>query len=66
MNYHNNIKQCGNDYEKKIQLLKQELKEYNNKYHLSIQHNEQLQNQLKQQRDQHKIDLDNHVDFIFI
>jgi hypothetical protein len=66
MNYHNNIKQCGNDYEKKIQLLKQELKEYTNKYHLSIQHNEQLQNKLKQQRDQNKIDLENQVDFIFI
>jgi hypothetical protein len=66
MNYHNNIKQCENDYEKKIQILKQELKEYNNKYHLSFQNNEQLKNELKQQKDQMKIDAENQVDFIFL
>ncbi|CAF1380629.1 unnamed protein product, partial [Adineta steineri] len=46
--YQNNIQQCENDYEKKIQLLKQDLKQLNEKYHVSIQQNEQIQNELKQ------------------
>jgi phosphoglycerate-specific signal transduction histidine kinase len=46
--YQNNIQQCENDYEKKIQLLKQEIKQLNEKFHLAIQQNEQLQNELKQ------------------
>ena len=45
INYHNNIKQCENDYERKIQTLKQELKEFNNKYLSAIQQNEQLKQQ---------------------
>ena len=52
--YQNNIQQCENDYEKKIQLLKQELKQLNEKYHLNIQHNEQLQNELKQKNQEFK------------
>lgn len=50
INYQNNIKQCGNDYEKQIQLLKQEIQEYHNKYNLSIQQNEQLQQEKNQIR----------------
>jgi chromosome segregation ATPase len=46
--YQANIQQCENDYEKKIQLLKQEVKQWNEKYHLIIQQNDQLQNDLKQ------------------
>jgi peptidoglycan hydrolase CwlO-like protein len=46
--YQNNIQQCENDYEKKIQLLKQEIKQLNEKFHLAIQQNDQLQNDLKQ------------------
>ncbi len=45
INYHNNIKLCENDYERKIQTLKQELKEFNNKYLSAIQQNEQLKQQ---------------------
>ncbi|CAF4356581.1 unnamed protein product, partial [Rotaria sp. Silwood2] len=57
--YHNNIKQYENDYEKRLQILKQELKEQNNKSLLSIQHNQQIQNELRQQKHQIKIDLEN-------
>jgi hypothetical protein len=41
-NYQNNIQQCENDYEIKIQTLKQDLKEWNKKYYLSIQQNDQM------------------------
>jgi sugar-specific transcriptional regulator TrmB len=53
-NYQNNIQQCENDYEKKLQLLKQELKQLNEKFHLTIQHNEQLQNEFKQKNQDFK------------
>jgi len=46
--YQNNIQQCENDYEKKIHLLKQEIKQLNEKFHLITQQNEQFQNELKQ------------------
>ncbi len=46
--YQNKIQQCENDYEKKIQLLKQDIKQLHEKFHSAIQHNEQLQNELKQ------------------
>ncbi|CAF2987417.1 unnamed protein product [Rotaria sp. Silwood2] len=59
--YHNNIKQYENDYEKRLQILKQELKEQNNKSLLSIQHNQQIQNELRQQKHQIKIDLENQI-----
>jgi peptidoglycan hydrolase CwlO-like protein len=52
--YQNNIQQCENDYEKKIQLLKQEIKQINEKFHLAIQQNEQLQNDLKQKNQEFK------------
>ncbi|CAF0849754.1 unnamed protein product [Rotaria sordida] len=52
--YQNNIHQCENDYEKKIQLLKQEMKQLNDKFHLAIQQNEQLQNELKQKHQEFK------------
>lgn len=47
-NYQTNVQQCENDYEKKIQLLKQDVKQLNEKLHLSMQQNEQLQSDLKQ------------------
>ncbi len=46
-NYHSNIKQCGNDYEKKIQSLKHEIKELN---HFTIEEKQQI-----------KIDYENQV-----
>lgn len=45
--YQNNIQQCENDYEKKIKQL-------NEKFHLAIQQNEQLQNDLKQKNQEFK------------
>ncbi|CAF4656348.1 unnamed protein product [Rotaria sp. Silwood1] len=59
--YHNNIKQYEDDYEKRLQLLKQELKEQNNKFLLSVQHNEHIQNELRQQKHQTKIDFENQI-----
>lgn len=47
-NYQNNIQQCEHDYEKKLQSLKQDLKQFNEKYQLLAQHHEQAQNELKQ------------------
>jgi peptidoglycan hydrolase CwlO-like protein len=52
--YQTNIQQCENDYEKKIQLLKQEIKQTNEKFHLTAQQNEQLQNDLKQKNQEFK------------
>ncbi|CAF5002336.1 unnamed protein product, partial [Rotaria sp. Silwood1] len=52
--YQNNIHQCENDYEKKLQLLKQEIKQSTEKFHLAIQQNEQLQNDLKQKHQEFK------------
>jgi hypothetical protein len=54
LNYHSNIKQCGNDYEKKIQSLRQEVKELNQKYHFTLEEKEQI-----------KIDFENQVNNIF-
>ncbi|CAF4801640.1 unnamed protein product, partial [Rotaria socialis] len=61
LNYHNNIKQCENDYEKIILALKQELKEQNKKYILSIHHNEQIQSELRQLKHKITIDLENQI-----
>lgn len=46
--YQSNIQQCEQDYEKKLQTLKQENKQLNDKYQNLAQHSEQLQNELKQ------------------
>lgn len=46
--YQNNIHLCENDYEKKIQLSKQEIKQLNEKIQQTAQNNEQLQVELKQ------------------
>jgi predicted nucleic acid-binding Zn-ribbon protein len=53
--YHGNIKQCGNDYEKKIQSLKHEIKELNQKIHF-----------INEEKQQIKIDYENKVIFKFI
>lgn len=63
LNHHNHLKQCQSDYEKRIQLLKQELKDQNNKYLLSIKHIEQLQAELRQVKRQMNNDLENQVRF---
>jgi methyl-accepting chemotaxis protein len=52
--YQNNVQQCENDYEKKIQLLKQEIKQITEKFNLTVQQNEQLQNELKQKSQEFK------------
>lgn len=52
--YQNNIHQCENDYEKKIQLLKQELKQSNEKFQLVVQQNEQFQSDIKQKHHEYK------------
>ncbi|CAF1283970.1 unnamed protein product [Adineta steineri] len=46
--YQRNLKQCENEYENKIQLLKEE-------------NHEQLENELKRQKDQIQINLENHI-----
>ena len=61
--YHNKMKQCKNDYEQKIKILRNELKEQKNKFYLSNQHNEQIQNELRQEKDQMKIDCEIQVHF---
>ncbi|CAF2187808.1 unnamed protein product [Rotaria magnacalcarata] len=61
LSYHNKMKQCENDYEKIILALKQELKEQNKKYILSIHHNEQIQNELRQLKHKITIDLENQI-----
>lgn len=52
--YQNNIQQCENDYEKKIQLLKQEVKQLNEKSQGNIQQIEQMQMELKQKNHEFK------------
>ena len=52
--YQANIQQCENDYEKKLQMLKQENKQMNEKYQNVVQHLEQLQNELKQKNQEIK------------
>ena len=52
--YQNNIQQCENDYEKKIQFLKQEMKQLNEKLHLTNQQSDQLQNELRQKNQELK------------
>lgn len=47
-NYQNNIQQCENDYEKKIQLLKQDVRQLNEKSQGNMQQIEQMQMELKQ------------------
>jgi len=41
--YQSNLKQCTNEYERKIQSLKQDVKDLNHKYQSTIQRTEQLQ-----------------------
>jgi chromosome segregation ATPase len=53
-NYQNNIQQCEHDYEKKLQSLKQDLKQFNEKYQVLAQHHEQAQNELKQKNQELK------------
>ena len=52
--YQTNIQQCENDYEKKLQTLKQENKQMNEKYQNAVQHGEQLQNEMKQKNQEIK------------
>ena len=41
--YQSNLKQCTNEYERKIQSLKQDVKDLNHKYQSTTQRTEQLQ-----------------------